>query len=279
MGGVDWLEAVLLGIIQGLTEWLPVSSSGHLALAQRYLGQVPIAVDIMLHFGTMLVLVVYFRKEAGMVGRSAWAVLRDVYRGAGLGPAINKDADRKLSFLIVSALVPTAAFALTFRYLLGEGLFASLPVIAAGFAVSGMLLALCGAGKRGTRTNAGLSLRDSISVGAAQGVAFLPGFSRSGLTISTGMLGGLEPETAGRYSFLIMLPAVLGAMILSLPDIGALSSNVVGMGLAGMAVAMVVGWLSLGLLMRILKKGGIHYFAPYCFAASAVTVMIILGFF
>jgi undecaprenyl-diphosphatase len=278
LGAVDWLEAVLLGVIQGLTEWLPVSSSGHLAIAQRYMGQVPMVVDIMLHFGTMLVLLVYFRKEAGMVGRSAGGVLRDVSRGTGWGPAINKDAERKLSFLIVLAILPTAALALAFRYLFGDGLFANLPVIAAGFAVSGAMLALCGALKKGARSHDGLSVRDSIAVGTAQGIAFLPGFSRSGLTISTGMLGGLEAETAGRYSFLIMLPAVLGAMVLSIPDVGSLPTDVLVMGLAGMAVAMAVGWLSLGLLMRILKRGGIHWFAPYCFAACAATVLMALGY-
>ena len=274
---MDWLEALVLGIIQGLTEWLPVSSSGHLALAQRYLGAVPVVVDILLHFGTMLVLVVYFRKEGGMVLRSAGAVLRDVSRGAGWSAAINKDAERKLSFLIVLALLPTAVLALAFRFAFGEALFSNLPVVAAGFAATGVLLALAAIpkGKRGT---AELSVRDSLVIGTAQGVAFLPGFSRSGLTISTGMLGGIEPESAGRYSFLIMLPAVLGAMVLSIPDIGALSGDVLLMGLAGMAVAMAVGWLSLGLLMRILKKGGVHWFAPYCFAACAVTVMIMMGY-
>jgi undecaprenyl-diphosphatase len=275
---VDWLEALVLGVIQGLTEWLPVSSSGHLALAQHYMGQVPVVIDILLHFGTMLVLIIYFRKEAGMVGRSAWAVSRDVSRGTGWGAAIYKNADRKLSFLIVLALVPTAAFALAFRYLFGDALFSNLPVIAAGFAMSGAMLVLSGLARRGTRTYAGLSVRDSLAVGTAQGIAFLPGFSRSGLTISTGMLRGLEPETAGRYSFLIMLPAVLGSMILSLPDIGGLSTDLMITGLAGMAVAMAVGWLSLGLLMRILKKGGIHYFAPYCLAACVATVMVILGY-
>lgn len=275
---VDWLESLVLGVIQGLTEWLPVSSSGHLAIAQRYLGQVPVVIDLMLHFGTMMVLLVYFRKEAGMVGRSAGAVLRDVSRGTGWGPAINKDAERKLSFLIVLALVPTAVFALAFRFLFGEALFSNLPVIAAGFAVSGGLLALVGSVKKGARDAKDLTARDSLVIGAAQGIAFLPGFSRSGLTISTGILRYVEPETAGRYSFLIMLPAVLGATILSIPDIGGLSSDLLLMGLAAMAVAMAVGWLSLGLLMRILKKGGIHWFAPYCLAASAVTVLMFLGY-
>jgi undecaprenyl-diphosphatase len=278
LASVDWLEALVLGLIQGLTEWLPVSSSGHLAIAQRYLGEVPVVVDILLHFGTMLVLLVYFRKEGGMVLRSAGAVLRDLSRGTGWGASINKDAERRLSFLIVLALVPTAMFALAFRYLFGEGLFSNLTVIAAGFAVTGAMLVLCGIGKRGARKDADLTARDSLAVGAAQGIAFLPGFSRSGLTIATGMLRGLEPETAGRYSFLIMLPAVLGSMILSLPDLGALSFGMIMMGLAGMAVAMAVGWLSLGLLMRILKKGAVHWFAPYCFAACAFTVMIAIGY-
>ena len=166
MVAVDWLEALVLGVIQGLTEWLPVSSSGHLAIAQRYLGQVPVVIDILLHFGTMLVLIIYFRKEAGMVGRSACAVLRDVSRGTGWSAAINKDADRKLSFLIVLALVPTAAFALAFRFLLGDALFSNLPVIAAGFAVSGAVLVMAGIAKRGTRHAKDLTTRDSLAVGA-----------------------------------------------------------------------------------------------------------------
>lgn len=275
---MDWLEALLLGVIQGLTEWLPVSSSGHLALAHSYLGEVPVVIDVMLHFGTMVVLIVYFRKEVGMVGRSAGAVLREVARGAGWKEAIYRDAQRRLSFLIVLALVPTAVLALAFRFLLGGALFSNLPLVAAGFAASGAMLVLCGFARKGDRTDDRLTVGDSMAVGTAQGVAFLPGFSRSGLTIATGMLRGLEPRAAGRYSFLIMLPAVLGAMVFSLPDLGVVGRELVVLGLAAMAVAMVVGWLSLDLLMRILKKGGVQYFAPYCFLACGLTVLIALGY-
>ena len=274
---MDWLEALVLGLIQGLTEWLPVSSSGHLALAQHYMSRVPVVVDILLHFGTMLVLLVYFRKEAGMVSRAAGAVLGEVSRGAGWKEAVYRDPDRKLAFLIVLALLPTAAFAISIRILFGDDLFSNLPLVAAGFAVTGLMLALAGAARRGTRRAADLTVGDSLAVGAAQGVAFLPGFSRSGLTITTGMLGRLDGETAGRYSFLIMLPAVLGAMILSLPNLGELSGEVLLLGTAGMFVAMAVGYLSLGLLMKILKRGGVHYFAPYCIAACLVTVLVVLG--
>lgn len=280
---VDWIEALVLGLLQGLTEWLPVSSSGHLAVAQHYLGEVPIFIDILLHFGTMLVLFAFFRKEVRLVSRSILAGLTDLARGKGWEASVTSDADRRMALYILLALGPTAVLALAFRFVFGNSLFTNLAVVSAGFAATGVLLlvtAFAGTGRKGGtggRDLDRLGKMDSLTVGTAQGIAFLPGFSRSGLTISTGLLGGLRRETAGRYSFLISLPAVLGAMILELPDAGRISGAELLMGIVGTALAMAVGYATLGLLMRILKKGGIHYFAPYCFIMCALTMAISFG--
>ena len=279
------IEALVLGMLQGLTEWLPVSSSGHLAIAQRYLGPVPIFIDILLHFGTMLVLFAFFRKEVRLVSRSALAALSDLAKGKGWEASVAQDAGRRMAFYIVLALIPTAALALAFRFIFGNALFSNLAIVAAGFAATGTLLLVTafgvaggmGAAKR--RDLESLCMTDSWAVGTAQGIAFLPGFSRSGLTISTGLLAGLKGETAGRYSFMISLPAVLGATILELPDASLIGGTELIMGVAGMAVAMVVGYASLGVLMRILKKGGIHYFAPYCFILCALTLAMLYNVF
>jgi undecaprenyl-diphosphatase len=278
---VDWIEALVLGLLQGLTEWLPVSSSGHLAIAQYYMGEVPIFIDILLHFGTMLVLFVFFRKEVRLVSRSALAAISDLAKGKGWEASVRSSADRRMAFCIVLALLPTAIIALFFRYGIGENIIENLAIVATGFAVTGALLlatALAGRKRIGNadgRDLDGLETADALVVGTAQGIAFLPGFSRSGLTISTGLFRGLNGETAGRYSFLISLPAVLGAMILELPDAVALPGAELLMGLAGMAVAMVVGYASLGALMHILKKGKITWFAPYCFVMCALTVAVL----
>lgn len=282
---MDLIEALVLGLLQGLTEWLPVSSSGHLALAQHFLGPVPIFIDILLHFGTMLVLFAFFRNEVRLVSRSALAALSDLAKGKGWVVSVVNDRDRRMAFYIVLAIVPTAALALPFRFIFGDALFSNLAIVAAGFATTGTILLVtvfAGAGRRGaakSRELDGLSAKDSLLVGTAQGIAFLPGFSRSGLTISTGLLAGLKGEMAGRYSFMISLPAILGAMILEIPDARLISGTDLLMGLAGMGVAMVVGYASLGALMRILKKGGIAYFAPYCFVLCALTVGILYNIF
>ena len=278
---MDWIEALVLGLLQGLTEWLPVSSSGHLAIAQHYMGDVPIFIDILLHFGTMLVLFAFFRKEVRLASRSALAALSDLARGKGWEASVRSSADRRMAFCIVLAILPTAIIALFFRYGIGENIIENLAIVATGFAVTGaLLLATALAGKKRNGFADGRDLdrlesADALVVGTAQGIAFLPGFSRSGLTISTGLFRGLKGESAGRYSFLISLPAVLGAMILELPDAVALPGPELLMGLAGMAVAMVVGYASLGALMRILKKGKIAWFSPYCFAMCALTVAML----
>lgn len=281
--GVDWIEALVLGILQGLTEWLPVSSSGHLALAQRYLGAVPVFIDIMLHLGTMIVLFAFFRKDVRIASRSALAALSDLAKGKGWEASVSSNPQRQMAFCIVLALLPTAAIALCIRIGFGPGIMENLAIVAAGFAVTGVLL-LATASRGGKKDTAfegrgldRLNASDGIMVGAAQGIAFLPGFSRSGLTISTGLLGGMNAEAAGKYSFLIMLPAVLGAAILSVPDATAIPMNDILMGLAGTAVAMVVGYASLGALMHILKKGKIAWFSPYCIAMFALTVTILYG--
>jgi len=118
---------------------------------------------------------------------------------------------------------------------------------------------------------------DALFIGTAQGFAVLPGLSRSGTTISTGIMAGVDSETAGRFSFLLSIPAVIGALLFKLKSATGISSDFLAMGVAGMAVAMVVGYLTLGLLMRILKKRAFHWFAPYCFFMAAIVWLMAKG--
>ena len=274
---MDWLEAALLGLIQGLTEWLPVSSSGHLALAQRWLGEVPLLMDVLLHIGTLFVLLVFFRREVAEAARGALEIVRDLGRGEGLRRAAGKTAGRRMAALVALGSVPTAALGLLFNATLGSGLFGHITIVGLGFLLTGALLALTVAPRRTGTGPAGrgvmqLGADDALVVGTAQGLAVLPGFSRSGWTIGAGILYGVEREAAARLSFLLFIPAVLGALILRLPDLAHGSGDFLPPALLGMVVAMAVGYLSLGLLMMVVKKGGLHFFAPYCIVAGALVL-------
>lgn len=297
---VDWLEALLLGLVQGLTEWLPVSSSGHLAVVQHMLGrEVPVLVDILLHFGTVIVLIAYFRKEIRDVVRAAGALLHDVRKGMSFRKALKKSGERRLAWYIVVGSIPTALLGFMLDWMFGPDIFSNLVVVFVGFGLSGIVLGASALSvhrrkarfdeaeherERRQRIREGradpdawdasgfrrMRAGDAILVGAAQGLAVLPGLSRSGMTISTGIIAGLDSETAGRYSFLLSIPAVLGALAFKLKDASGIASDQLMMAAAGMLVAMLVGYLSLGLLMRILKRKALHWFAPYCFVMAAI---------
>jgi undecaprenyl-diphosphatase len=203
-------QALLLGVIQGLTEFLPVSSSGHLAIAQHYLpgfNQPGLLFDVLLHFGTMLAVVIYFRRE---LVRLALACFRT-------GP--EAETDRRILLLLVLASVPTAIIGLSFKDFFEQS-FHNLPLIAVMLCVTGTLLFLSERLRKPGRTEAGLTGADALLVGTVQGLAIIPGISRSGSTIATLLLKGVDGETAARFSFLLALPAVAGATLLQTRHLG-----------------------------------------------------------
>ena len=269
---MDFIQAVILGIVQGLTEFIPVSSSGHLVLVPALLGwsSPGLAFDTVLHLGTALALILYFWREwitlivAGLRSLFRWRI---------------QSADERLAWLIVVGCLPAAAAG----YLLAD-VFAQVfedPIVSAYFLLvtAGILTIAEGLGPR-LRSLGKLRLSDAVAVGIAQAVAILPGISRSGSTIAAGMLVGLERESAARYSFLLAAPIVLGAGLLQLPD--AVRARAVGAGslelLVGFVVAAVVGYLCIGFLLRYLRKGSLYPFAAYCAAFGLFGVIRLGGF-
>ncbi|MEM4729079.1 MAG: undecaprenyl-diphosphate phosphatase [Thermoplasmata archaeon] len=273
---MDWLEAIFLGLIQGLTEWLPVSSSGHLALAQHWLGEVPLIVDVFLHFGTLFVILVFFRMEVLEAVRGGLELARALGRGEGLRRAARRSAGRRMAALVAVGTIPTVLIGLLFNYTIGGSLFTHLTLVGLGFLLTGVLLILTRVRQgRETRGRGVLELgaTDALVMGIAQGLAVLPGFSRSGWTIGTGLLGGVEGETAARLSFLLYLPAVSGALILRLPDLAHESGAPLLPALLGTTVAVVVGYLTLGLLTWVVRRRGFQWFGPYCLAAGVFVLL------
>jgi undecaprenyl-diphosphatase len=260
---MDLLQSITLGLIQGTTEWLPISSTGHLRLAEYFFGlTVPLLFDVMLHFGTLLVTLVFFRKDIINILKSLWH--RDLHSDDG-----------RLIIPIIVGSVPTAAIA----FLWGDQLDAlsSLNMLAAGFIASGVLLLASKFTKERKDT---IGIPAALLVGVMQGLAVIPSLSRSGLTIAVMLLLGIRRELAFKYSFLLSIPAVVGALGLTLyQEHNALA--VAGIGTvevaASLLVTVAVSFLALKLLQKSLSANKFWLFSVYCFAAGATT--LVLSFF
>lgn len=243
---VTIIEALILAIIQGLTEWLPVSSSGHLVIAQQFLGlNPPLIFDLILHIGTLGVVLISFRKDILKILKAL--VKKDLRSDEG-----------KLAFFIIVGSVPIAVIGFIFKENI-EQLFSSLLAVGVALFINAGVLFF----SERRKGNKKMGTLDSFLIGIAQAAALIPGVSRSGLTVSTGLLNRINKKTAFRFSFLLSIPAILGATLFEFRDISTvnieLTSIVVGTGLS-----MVVGYVSLKLLQHIVMSEKFHLFAYYC---------------
>ena len=271
------LSAILLGLIQGVAEFLPISSSGHLAIAEHLLSygsiEVPGFYDVLLHLGTLIaVFAAYWQDIVDMI-RELIDGVRDLAHGSTPNPV---PPARRMILLIIVGTLPL--FAVLPVHDLIEGLGDSLYFVAAALVVTGGLLFFSDRVRKGRKTEKNASLVDVLLVGVAQAIATCPGISRSGTTITAGCFVGFERKFAVRFSFLLSIPAILGANILSLKS--ALEGEIiwadVPVYLVGVAVAAGVGYLCIRLLRMIADKGRFGWFAYYCWAAGALTLVLAL---
>lgn len=270
------LHAVLLGLIQGVAEFLPISSSGHLAIAEHLLGQagaadIPGFFDVLLHLGTLVaVFAAYWQDIRDMIAEFFGGV-GDLIHGTTPTPV---PPARRLILLIIVGTLPL--FAVLPVKDLVEGLGDNMYFVAGALLVTGCLLFASDRVRKGRKTERSATLADVLLVGIAQAVATCPGISRSGTTITAGCFVGFERRFAVRFSFLLSIPAVLGANILSLKD--ALEAQIpweeVPVYLAGVLVAAVSGYACIRLLKMVAEKGRFGFFAYYCWLAGAVTLVL-----
>ena len=266
-----WM-ALVLGVVQGVAEFLPISSSGHLSLLQYFFGmEEPDALyNILLHFATLVaVCAVYWRDIVDMVVeffRGAAALMGRGGRGRGKPPE-----GRRLVLLVILGTLPLF-LVLPFDDLV-EGMGANPMFVALMLMLTGCILFLSDHYAGGRKTARTATVKDALLVGLAQGMATIPGLSRSGTTISAGMALGFDRNFAVRYSFLLSLPAVLGATLLKVVKVasaGEVDLKVLPMYLAGMVVAGVVGYFSISLVKLLADKGKFGKFAYYCWAVGVV---------
>ncbi|HKL01064.1 MAG TPA: undecaprenyl-diphosphate phosphatase [Desulfotignum sp.] len=265
-------QAITLGIIQGLTEFLPVSSSGHLVLGQLFFGitEPVLAFDISVHMGTLgAVFVIYWRDIMAMVtAMSAWAGRIIQRKSAAAAP----DTNLKLAVLILAGSVPTAMMGMFLKQF-EHILFTSSLLVGAMMLVTGTILWTSRKFYRTKNNSSGLDMKRSLVIGASQGLAVIPGISRAGTTIACGMFCGLDRHTAAKFSFLLSIPAIMGAQLVSVMGYREQGAGIDAAMIYGTLVAFVTGLVALKVLIRMVHAGKFHLFAPYCWLVGALVVL------
>ncbi|WP_018525659.1 undecaprenyl-diphosphate phosphatase [Alkalispirochaeta alkalica] len=252
---MNFWQSILLGIVQGISEFIPISSSGHLVVMRAVLGigEIPLIYDVVLHIATLIVVIVFFRER---IMRMIVALLR--WCGRRSRP---EDArELKLTVLVILATMVTVAIALVIRPL---ELHNAPRITAGAFLVTATFLAVAHLAK-GRVGFDGIGGRHALVVGAVQGLAVIPGISRSGSTITAALYSGISREEAGEFSFLLSIPAILGALVLEMRHLGELGEMVSPLAMAGGFLAsLVFGFLSLSLLVRLIQGGKLWVFSFY----------------
>jgi len=263
---MDPIQAIILGFIQGITEWLPISSTGHLRIIEQILGlTLPLLFDVTLHVGTLIVILLFFRKDIKLI-------LEAFVKGK-----VTSENGKMISLIIV-ATVPTALIGLVLSSTIEEH-FSSFMPIASAFLTCGLVLYLS---KTGREQKESITYIAALAIGAAQGIALIPGLSRSGLTIATALLLGLRREKAFKFSFLISVPAIVGALCVTIYEQHEMLT-LVGVGwteiLVGITVSLIVSYLALKLLWKALASKKFYLFAFYCWLIGVLLLTLNLSGF
>jgi undecaprenyl-diphosphatase len=256
---VTLIEVFILAVVQGLTEWLPISSSGHLVITQKALGlNLPLIYSVMLHLGTLIVVLTVFRKDIAEIIKAV--AKRDFETEEG-----------KLAMFIVVGSVPIAFTGFVFHDFF-ESLFSNLPAVGLALLITGFMLFF--SEKRiGNRK---MGMLDSLLIGVAQAIAIIPGISRSGATISTGLLRKVNKTTAFKYSFLLSAPAIAGATVMESKELVLGNIDLIPL-LLGTIVSMIVGYASLKILKKIVMNQKFHLFAYYCWAVGVLIILFTIS--
>ncbi len=271
---LELLEAIFLGVVQGLTEFLPVSSSGHLLLGQYFLGmdqaRFGLTFDAAIHTGTVLAVISYFWRD---LLRMAGAFLRSL-RGPNF-----EERDQRMAYLILVATVPAGVIGLLFKSFFEGDRVRSPWLVAFNLVLVGVLFIVGEVVGRQNRTSDKLGFKEALAIGLAQTVALFPGVSRSGGTITLGLFLGLRRDEAARFSFLMSVPITTAAALLSLAEAfgSGIDAGDALLFVAGSVTSGVVGYLAIRFLLNYLAGHSLRVFAYYRFALAAVVVLLLLA--
>ena len=270
------LNALILGIVQGVAEFLPISSSGHLSIAQNLLnlqveGADNVFFDVLLHLGTLAAVFVAYWGDIRDMVLEFFRMIGDV--AGGRVPAKVPPARRLILLIVVGTLPLFLVLPIKKKV---EGLYANTFFVGGALLVTGLLLDFCDRIQKGHKNERSATLADVAIVGVGQAIATCPGISRSGMTICMGCIVGMERRFAVRFAFLLSIPAVLGANILQIKDVveAGVDPKIIPACLLGLAAAAISGYLSIRLVRMVADKGKFGAFSYYCWAAGAITIIL-----
>lgn len=268
---MGWFEAIILGVVQGLTEFLPISSTAHLRIVPAFAGwdDPGTAFTAVVQLGTMFAVLLYFREDLWRIG-NAWA--RSIRE-----PELRKEIDARLGWFMILGTIPIAIFGLAFKSQIENG---ARDLYLIGIVMIVLGLVLWAAEVVGTRDREieSLTLKDAMTIGFAQAAALVPGVSRSGATISAGLFLGLEREAAARYSFLLSVPAVVLSGLFELKDIGSGTGASAGATLLATVVAFVVGYAAIAWFLKYLVSHTVKIFVAYRIVVGVLVLVLVSAY-
>lgn len=274
---MDIIQAIIMGAVQGLTEFLPVSSSAHLVIVPELLGtQSSLAFDTLLHVGTLVAVIGYFWKDITSMIKAFISSLLDIPKG-NFKEGVKEDPFKRLTWLVVVGTIPAGLMGVLFKSEF-ESLFSSVTAVGFFLLITGVILwgsewiAKKNKDKKGKDVKE-VSFTNSLVIGLFQGFAIAPGISRSGSTIAAGLFSGLERKLAARYSFLLSIPAIMGAALIQTKDIVSFDANLEVL-IAGFLSAAIFSYLAVKFMMSYIQKHSLNIFAIYCWFVGALTIII-----
>lgn len=275
MAELTYIKAVILGLVQGLAEFLPISSSGHLALLQYFFGiegDSVLLFTVLLHVGTLVSVFIIYWKDIVELVLELGRVIKDLVTGQGL--QVNKNETRRLGVMIIVATIPTALIGLFFNDLF-ESFYSNLLPIGIGLLLTGTLLFVAQRMGAANKDVLRMNYRNAIFIGVMQGLAITPGISRSGSTLFGGLLTGLDRAFAVKFAFLISIPSILGSFLMELPEAIKMGTDGLPLGpiLVGMAVAALSGFFAIKVMIRVVTAKKLTIFSAYTWGLGAFVVL------
>lgn len=270
---MDIIQGIIIGIVQGLTEFLPVSSSAHLVFIQNILGvESSLAFDTFLHLGTLIAVLWFFRWDIIKMLKSWWLSIGDILQGR-FRQGFYDDPYKRLAWYVILATIPVGIVGVLFEDSI-DALFSGALYVPAFFLfVTGTILYLSQRMNSGNINLHNISKKEALFMGLGQACAILPGLSRSGTTIAAGLTAGLDKEFAAKFSFILSIPAILGAFVLQLKDIGsAMDANFLPIFL-GFIAAIIAGYMAIKWMLDLIQNKSLDIFAYYCWVVGIIVFM------
>ncbi|MGI6564024.1 undecaprenyl-diphosphate phosphatase [Methanosphaera sp.] len=271
---LDIISAIILGAVQGISEFLPISSSGHLVIVPHLLGvETGLAFDVILHVGTLVAIFTFFWKDIINIIKGFIVSIINLTEGFDkFKDGLRRVPEERFAWLILIATIPTGIIGLLFNNVV-ETIFRGTVFVGLFLIITGIILYYSERHSSGNITEKDMSFKQAITIGICQGIAVLPGISRSGATIASGLCLGLNREYAARYSFLLSVPAVVGAAVFKVKDLAIIDATTTVL-VAGFLSSVIFGYLSIKLLMKMIEGWSLDIFAYYCWIVGILTFVL-----